>query len=195
VFLDGDAGLGEHPEGDEFVEFCVDGGADGIVIDALGHLGVAGGAADLGEAVDDLLGDAADHLSLLRLRERLPQVVETVQRGAALGHRASGVALALDEDGAGAVACGGQGRDDAGRAGPRDDDVALAGGESLRRLLPGTGGRVGGVRAAGEGRLEARAAHPAHAQRDDALGELAAVHEGLLGMRTVGFSARSWLSF
>ena len=59
--------------------------------------------------VDDLLGDAADDLALLDAGERFPQVVEAVQRGAALDDEAADVALGFNENGLRALARGGNG--------------------------------------------------------------------------------------
>jgi hypothetical protein len=82
VDADMDAGLLEHLEDDELVEFGVDGCADGVVVVALGHFGVAGGGADFGEAVDDFLRDAADDVAFGDAGEGFPEVVEGMEGGA-----------------------------------------------------------------------------------------------------------------
>lgn len=124
-----DAGLAQHPEGDEFVEFDVNGGADGIVVEALEHFGVPGRAADRVEAVNDFLWDAADNLAFFDAGEGPPKVVETMEGGAALDGNASGVTFHFDKNGFGTEARGGECSNNAGGASPGHDDVKVARGE------------------------------------------------------------------
>ena len=129
------ARLDEHLERDELVEFRVDRGADRVVVVALEHLGVAGAAADLHEPVDDLLRNPLDHLPLRDAGERLPEIVEAVQRGAALGDRAAGIALDLDDGGLRPLPGRGDRRHDAARPGPCHDHIELPHRQLLHRLL------------------------------------------------------------
>ena len=114
----------EHLHGGEFVEFGVDGSADGVEIDSFGHLGVAGAAADFYHAFDDFVGDSADDLAFWDV-EVLPEVVETVQCGSAFDDCSAGVAFDFDEDCLCALTRGGECSDDAGCAAACDYDIHM----------------------------------------------------------------------
>ena len=88
-----DPRLAEHLHAHELVDLGIDRGVHGIVVVSRDHLRVARAPAGLRQAIHDLAGDALDDLALLDAGEGLPQVEETVQRGAAFDDGPAGVAL------------------------------------------------------------------------------------------------------
>lgn len=108
----------------------------------LGHLAVAGGCPAAGQAVDQLLRDAAHDLSLADAGERSPEVVEGVQSGAALDGDAADIAFGFDQRRGCAVAGGRKGSDHAPGAATGDDDVELTGGKVPCGFRDGGHGKV-----------------------------------------------------
>lgn len=129
-------GFFEHLHGCEFIEFGVDCGADGVEVDAFGHLGVAGAAADFYHAFDDFVWDSVDDLAFGDV-EMLPEVVEAVQCGSAFDAGSAGVAFDFDEHCLCALTSGGKGCDDAGCTSACDYDIHMPDGEVFGGFLVG----------------------------------------------------------
>ena len=130
-----DTGLHQHLEGDQLVEFRVNGGADRIVIVTGNHFRVSRGAANLGQPVHDFLRNAFDHLLLGHAGKGLPQIEVAVQRGAAFHHGSARIAFALDQHGFRALPRRRDGRHHAGRAAAGDHDVEFPDGQFLGGFL------------------------------------------------------------
>ena len=160
------AGFVQHLEDHEFVDFGVDSRANGVVIVAQRHFGMAGTAAGLDQPIDYLLRNAAHDVPLLNPGKGLPEVVETVQRRAAFHYRAAGISLGFDESFACALARGGKRRHDTAGASAGDYHI-----ESAHRQLS-CGLFVGIVFCAGRERASCQ---------QQLLGKTSAIHDKVFG--------------